>query len=287
MLKQENNNGVIISRTPYLLKFAEDWQLTWCKQYQAAQPLSWVNDAHLLAGKDNYTLGLSKSMTGNGAPYSNPILIRTDRSGAVRWSKKYEYGGAAGIADLVEVNNGGMLLTAHNRYFYMLNNSGAVPGECSAVKEIAISSSPGAFLEEAIDNIQFTTSPLSATTSDYYGFFHEFTVNGSVNTFCQYVTLSGEFDTVLERSRFKSYYIHRITFSVDPALLPYITKFHLYRKFSDSGDDYEFVGEIPAQVNKTVYDAEFRPFDKGKSAYEYKITAFNQANELVDYAYLK
>lgn len=286
MLEQKNNNGVI-SRTPYLIKFTEDWQLNWSKKYQPAQPLSWVNDTHLLAGKDNYTIGLSKRMTGNGAPYSNPILIRTDRSGIVRWSKKYEYGGAAGTAGLLEVNHGGMLMTAHNRYFYMLNGSGEIPGECSAVREMAIGSSPGLFIEEAIDNVQLTAAPIPAGMQDYYGFFYELTENGGDNTFCQYVTLAGEFDTVIERSRFWSYYIHRVRFSVDAAILPYIAKFHVYRKFSGSGDDYEFVCEIPALPGKTVYDEEFRPFEWGKSSYDYKIIAFNQADELVDYAYLK
>lgn len=289
MLERKEENGTI-SRIPHLLKFNENWQLCWSRKYQADTQLPWIKNTHLLPGQDSYTIGLSKRVTVNGDDYAHPVLIRTDRNGTVTWSKKYEYAGPQGIYGILGLNNGGMLMTVQNRYFYLLDGSGEVPGHCTAVNDIYIGGSETEFIESPIDDFSLNTSFIPGkTTTDYNGFFYDYDVseNSGGETFCQYLTLQGEFNSVIERSRFSGYQVHIVRFSVDPAIAPYIAKFHVYRKFTGSFSDYEFVSEIARETDKTEYEIEYRPFVLGKTYYNYKIIAYNQKDEIIDYAFLQ
>jgi hypothetical protein len=134
-----------------------------------------------------------------------------------------------------------------------------------------------------------TTSLIPASIADYNGFFDEYEVvdNDGAETYCHFPTLQGEFDTVIERARFSGYMVHRVRFSVDPAIAPYISKFHVFRKFADPDSDYEFVSQVEKVEGQADYEIEYRPFVWGKSFYSYKIIAYNPEGEIIDYAFLK
>ncbi|MCK5058747.1 MAG: hypothetical protein KAT34_19015 [Candidatus Aminicenantes bacterium] len=289
LVERINDNGKIF-RTPHLLKFDENWQLKWSRAYRADTPLPLMKGAHLLPGEESYTICLNKSVTVNEEPVAKPVLIRTDSTGAVSWSKKYEYGGTRGICSILNLNNGGLMMSTHNRYFYLLNGSGDVPGSCSAISEISLDCSATEFVEKLIENDRVTTSIIPVSMTDYNGFFDEYEVaeNDGAETFCLFSVLQGEFDTVIERSRFSGYLVHRLRFSVDPSIASYISKFHVYRKFSDPPPgDYEFVSQVDKIEGQADYKIEYRPFVLGKSFYSYKIIAYNPEGEIIDYAFLK
>ena len=289
LLVERTNDDGKITHTPRLLKFDENWQLKWNRDYRTDTPLVLLKDTHLLPGQEGYIIGLNKSITVNEEPAARPLLIRTDRDGVLSWSKKYEYGGTRGICDILKLNNGGLLMSAHDRYFYLLNGSGDVPGSCSSINQISFTCGTTEFIEKPITNDRVTTSLIPTGTTDYNGFFDEYEIvgNDGAETICHFPVLQGEFDTVLERSRFSGYLIHRVRFSVDPAIAPYISKIHVFRKLSDPTADYEFVSEVVKVEGQADYEIEYRPFLLGKSFYNYKIIAYNQDGELIDYAFLK
>lgn len=289
LLVERINEMETVTRFPHLFKFDEDWQLQWSKKYLAETRLSWLKGVHLLPDGDFYTMGLSKKMANGAEPFSNPVLIRTDRSGVVSWGKWYEYGGPRGMSGILAVNSGGMLMSAHNKYFYMLDSSGDVPGDCPAVKEISFESSDTQFTEKPIESDRIITSFIPGKTTDYTGFFYEYDPSeiGGDETFCHYPVLQGKFYSVIERSRFSGYHIHRLRFSIDPGVAPFIAKVHVYRKLSDEVSDYEFVSEVLMVENQTDYQVEYSPFVLGEGYYRYKITAYNQDDEPVDYAFLQ
>lgn len=289
LLVERISENETITRFPHLFKFDENWQLQWSKKYLAGIQLSWLKGVHLLPDRDFYTIGLNKKVTNGVETYSTPVLMRTDGSGVVSWGKTYEYGGYRGISDLLTINNGGMLMSTHNKYFYMLDSSGEVPGDCTVVQEISFESSETQFTEKPLENDRIITSFVPGKTTDYTGFFYEYDPSeiGGDETFCQYPILQGDFYSVIERSRFSGYHIHRVSFSLDPGVVPFIAKVHVYRKFSDEVSDYEFISEVVMVENQTDYQVEYSPFVLGKSFYNYKIMAYNQDNELVDYAFLQ
>jgi hypothetical protein len=170
----------------------------------------------------------------------------------------------------------------------MLDSIGDVPGDCPIVRDITCESRETQFAEKLIEHDRVSTSFIPGKIVDYNGFFYEYDsseIDGD-ETFCQHPTLQGDFHSFLERSRFFGYHVHRINFSIDPAMAPYVSKFHVYRKFSDDVSDYEFVTEVLKVENKVDYQVEFRPFVLGESYYNYKVIAYNGEDELVDYAFL-
>ncbi|MCK4765132.1 MAG: hypothetical protein KAW12_23235 [Candidatus Aminicenantes bacterium] len=299
-------DGITRNRTPMLWKFTADWQLLWVRQFQSDAQISWNRDAHLLAGAAGYTIGLSKRITTTNAEtgaeeiLAEPVLVKTDLDGAVLWAREYDHSGPDGIFSLLSLNNGGMLMSTNSRYFYMLDGEGAVPGGCAVHRQVSMSGSGRSFLEKAVPAASVIPADIPVHMPNYHGFLREYDLSeGSAEEiFCQHFTLQGEYDSVIERSMFWGFNVHRVQFSVDAALAPYIAKFHLYRKFTGSAEDeeseeaeeneadYEFVTEITGVPGQTEYDIEFRPFVLGKEAYRYKIFAYNQEDELVDFASL-
>jgi len=288
IITRDDDNGFYIlarkenTETICILKIDTEWKLKWSKEYILEFADGWnLKPVNAYLDDNGYTAGITIENESKIHKFY-PAIMRTNKNGNPVWAKKFHHPDLqfGYLTDIIKLPNGGMCLAAN--YFFILDANGEVPGGCNFPEEIAFGHREVAFLSCTPDISDFILTNSSLLIEDVnFTFRGDNSDNG--DTLCQYETLKGEAVFIEERSLFAGYLIHKINFTVDPVIMPFISKFKIFRK-SISQTDYLFVSDITKEAGKTSYTIMFTPMYS--SNFTYKIVAVNSKDEVVDIAYL-
>jgi len=263
----------------FFLKLDKNWNLEWSKRYTPEWEYEGMWPFDFFKDKNGYTIGINKNYKINDEWRNRPLLFKINDNGSILWCKTFNFEDYKSqlIEGLTTIPNGGLVLNINWGHVSILNQNGEVPGGCPVYERVSMKEDQVKFYEESWGSGNIVLSNLNASVVDNDITLATLGCGGVIKTFCEYPTIEGEGATIEERSLFGGYYIHKINFSIDSMILPYISKFKIYR---GTGGVYDFVSDIVKVGGKTDYEVEFKPVYSGASTY--RIVAVNSEDEVVD-----
>jgi len=176
-----------------------------------------------------------------------------------------------------------MAASSGEHVFYLLNGLGETPGDCSIIHPVNITSEsinfkgesyPSSRIEILNVSIEMETDIISSAPS----------IPDVAHTYCIYNTMKGQIEFIEERSIFRGYLIHRLSFTLDEHLPSQASKFKVFRK-SVQDSDYQFVSDLNREEGKSTYSVDYKPLYSRD--YTYKVVAVNDKSEVLDLLILK
>lgn len=288
-----DNNCENQKHTNCFLKLDSNWNLKWSKEYTVGWSYDWIWPIFLAETKNGTVLGINPGKQIEDMFQGDPVLIKINQTGQIEWSKKYstdEEFHYNHVRDLIALPNGGMIMSVWNigSYKFLLNENGEASKDCIYHEKTSTNVKNIQFYEKTLAIGNFKISDFNISIEDLDVIFEKdpdfpFGGGGIPNIYCMYKPIEGEVNFIEERSMFSGYYVPKINFSVDPMILPYITKFKIYKKYM--GEDYVSVSEITKEEGKTNYEVELkRQYSKN---YNYRIVSYNSNDEVVDISILE
>ena len=284
-LRKNKNNNIeyrVEDVTFCLLKLDSNWKIEFSKEYIPEWDFYWFQECHFLGTENGCIMCLNKQLRVKGEDSVNPVLVKLNQDGSIIWSKKYNTKGHCWqkCDGLSVLPNGGFAMSTTIKVFYILNKNGEVSEDCHTPENASIKVETTKFIEATPNTNDLRISNLNFPIIDIDVFLEKTAVvgDGIKETYCEYKTIEGGVTFFMERSIFFGYYIHKINFSVDPMILPYIDKFKIYRQYRS--ENYVFVSEISKEQGKTNYEVELKPLYS--KDYNYKIVGVNSKDEVVD-----
>ncbi len=276
------------NKTAYFFKLDSNGQPLRTKRYDVGPRIELNWDCHIRKVDNGYWFGLSTEPEDDGDLGScEPILVRTDIYGNPLWSKQYDYAGYHGIFSFQPMPGEGLFFGTNGRTFYMLDQNGDVPGGCQVYQPISVTAVD---VHPTVNNltaadVQWSASP-SLTIETIEGeYVDDSGCDGFAgDPFCRYDTMTGNLDTIIERSLFMGFVIHVLDFSIDPIIASYVEKFEIYR-VTGSGD-LQQVMMTEAQDGKTAYHVELgadNPLDAASVTAGYRVTALDSSDAVIDF----
>lgn len=257
-------------------------QLKWSREYKLVLDSDeTVSPVNFFEDSTGYTIGCTIDDPVQDR-YFSPVILKIDNNGNSMWAKKYYNDGFQyeWLTDIIKLVDESTALASN--HFYILDKNGEVPGKCEIPVQIAVESKEMIVHEANPGTKNFKISNLDLSLEDVNIRFNMHNTSGA-DTLCEYLTMEGEITFIEERSIFMGYLIHRIDFSIDPKIAPYISKFKILRR-AVPGENYLYISEIPKEEGKASYEIEFKPLYT-RSCW-YLIQAVNPEDEIVDMVYL-
>jgi hypothetical protein len=261
-----------------IIKLDSNFNIQWSKEYIPQFDLVSLKPINFFKKNEEYTIGIEWCYHySDNENYYSPIILKTDLSGNLLWSKKYKVGSNNLMwLSVFEKIPLGIAMLTHLNHLFVLDEDGKVPGDENISDEVHFNYSDIELYQKLIEDDMIKISESNIYAEDVsLSFYTE--GEGMISTISEYPTMNGTMEYIQERGILSGYYFPHITFRLDPIIFPYVKKFQLFRKFDN---DYIFLMDIEKEDDHGSYGITLEgKYNKNNN---YEIKAINEKDEVVD-----